>query len=73
MDYIIFKIQRLKCFKKFFETQSWQVVRLPHIDILGKIKFESEISMKTFFLKKIFCSLNECAHVLHHPETVEIF
>ena len=38
----------------FFDTQSWQVVRLPHIDSVGKIKFESEISMKTFFLKKIF-------------------
>jgi len=41
--------------KIFFDTQSWQVVRLPHIDSVGKIKFESEISMKTFFfLKKIF-------------------
>ena len=59
--------------KNFFDTQSWQVVRLPHIDSVGKIKFESEISMKTFFLKKILCSLNECAHVLHHPETVENF
>ena len=32
-----------------FDTQSWQVVRLPHIDSVGKIKFESEILMKTFF------------------------
>ena len=59
--------------KNFFDTQSWQVVRLPHVDSVGKIKFESEISMKTFFLKKILCSLNECAHVLHHAETVENF
>ena len=28
---------------------------------------------KLFFLKKFLCSLNECAHVLHHPETVENF
>ena len=28
---------------------------------------------KLFFRKKILCSLNECAHVLHHPETVENF
>ena len=28
--------------KIFFDTQSWQVVRLPHIDSVGKIKFESE-------------------------------
>ena len=40
--------------KIFFDTQSWQVMRLHHIDSVGKIKFESEISMKTFFLKKIF-------------------
>ena len=59
--------------KFFFDTQSWQVVTLPHIDSVGKIKFESEISMKTFFLKKFLCSLNECAHVLRHPETVKNF
>ena len=40
--------------KIFFDTQSWQVVRLPHIDSVGKIKFESEISMKTFFFEKHF-------------------
>ena len=40
--------------KIFFDTQSWQVVRLPHIDSVGKIKFESEISMKTFCFEKTF-------------------
>ena len=40
--------------KNFFDTQSWQVVRLPHIDSVGKIKFESEISMKTFFSSNFF-------------------
>ena len=40
--------------KIFFDTQSWQAMRLHHIDSVGKIKFESEISMKTFFLKKFY-------------------
>ena len=54
-----------KCLKRlFFDTQSWQVVRLSHDDSVVKITLGSEISMKTFFSKK---------HVLHHPETVEQF
>ena len=41
--------------KIIFYTQSWQVVRLSHFDSVSKIKFGSEISMKTFFrTKKVY-------------------
>ena len=59
--------------KIFFDTQSWQVVRLPHIDSVGKIKFESEISMKTFSLKKTFMFIEWMRIFLHHPEILENF
>ena len=59
--------------QKIFDTQSWQVVRFSHIDSVGKVKFGSEISMKTFFQQNFFMFINKYAHVLHHPETVQDF
>ena len=48
------RIFDLRSQKFFFDTQSWQAVNFSHIDSVGNVKFESEISMKIFFSTKFF-------------------
>ena len=48
------RIFDLRSQKIFFDTQSWQAVNFSHIDSVGNVKFESEISMKKFFSTKFF-------------------
>ena len=43
--------------KKNFDTQSWHVGNFARNGSMGNIKFDSEISMKTFVSTKVFYAL----------------
>ena len=52
------RIFDLRSQKIFFDTRSWQAVNFSHIDSVGNVKFESEISMKIFFQQNFFLFFN---------------
>ena len=63
-----------KCLKNFFLTLKvgkwWDCHILTSWE---RSNLSQKFRWKLFVLKKILCSLNECAHVLYHPEIVENF
>ena len=66
----------LRC-QNFFYTQSWHIKKFSHIGsvtLRGKFQIWVKNFDENFFFNKNFlCSLNQCAHVLHRPETVKNF
>ena len=62
-----------KCLKNFFWHSKLASGEIASYWLRGKDQIWVRNFDENFFFEKILCSLNECAHVLHHPETVENF
>ena len=52
-----YELDRPKVSKKCFDTQRWHVRNFSRNGSIGNVKFESEISMKTFVSTKFFYAL----------------